>query len=1116
MKELRSIITLLFISLLFFSCSEKEETVLLFSKTAEFRHTSIEKGVESIKQLLEAQNIQVVTTENAAYFAEDSLKQYVAVIFLNTTGDVLNSNQQADFERYIQAGGGFVGIHSATDTEYHWPWYNQLVGAYFDGHPAIQDATLKCIAKEDACCKTLPEDWSFNEEWYNFKSINPNIEVIVEIDESSYEGGKNGENHPVVWKHHFDGGRAFYTALGHKEETFFDPLFQQQLLAGIEFAIGENRLDYTKAKTLRVPEENRFSKKVLDFNLDEPMELDELGNRGIIFIERRGAIKLYDYETEQTRILDSIDVHYDDEDGLIGMAVDPNFQENHWVYFFYSPNIETATQYVSRFTLNEDEFSEEKVLLEIPLIRECCHSGGSLEFGKDGLLYIGIGDNTNPFESNGYAPIDERANRQLFDAQRSSSNTNDFRGKILRIKPEDDGSYSIPKGNLFEEGTPKCRPEIYVMGCRNPFRFSIDSKTNHVYWGDVGPDAGVMDSLRGPVGMGEFNQAKKAGYYGWPYSRGNNQMYFDYDFKKRKSGTVFDPNNIINDSPNNTGIQNLPPIQQSLMWYSYKESKEFPWMGAGGVNPMSGPIYHSEDYVTSENSFPEYFENKWFVYEWMRDWIYVVHLDENHQFVQADPFMPNTEFSHPMDILFAKDGQMYILEYGQKWNSRNLDARLSVIQYNAGNRPPIAQFEADKEVGKAPLTVKFSAAKSRDYDNDNIQFTWVFGEEELTTDSPNADYTFQNPGVYDVELIVTDSKGEQATTNKKILVGNEPPKIRIELSDANNTYWKNKKVDYKIEVSDLEDGNTSDNTLDASKVKVTFDYIAEGEDIILASIGHQQNAVPKGLELINSSDCRACHAKNKKVAGPSYEDVAMKYDQKDKQKIIHRIIKGSQGVWGEQMMSAHPQLTISEVEEMVDYILSLNPEKQSEEDYLPLAGSLEFDEHLKDDVAGKYILMASYLDNGHPDIEESALSAIEEFIFIAPRIELEDAPDLDKTLGVWNSQGRTLVGSIKDGKHIKIAPVSFDNLTNISVGAAFNKDYPYGGEVEFRKGKLDGQLLGKGDIQHFDKNKDAFKVFEIDLEPDNGTDTLFLVFKNSKDKDQFVLNGDWIQLNYFK
>ena len=202
--------------------------------------------------------------------------------------------------------------------------------------------------------------------------------------------------------------------------------------------------------------------------------------------DRRGTIKLYDFATSITKVITQMDVRYENEDGLMGIAVDPDFKENNWIYLFYSAidetNKEYGKQHISRFDLVGDSLikDSEKILLEIPIRRKCCHSGGSLEFGKDGLLYIGVGDNTNPFESQGYAPIDERPNRSLFDAQRSAGNTNDLRGKILRIKPEDDGTYSIPEGNLFPEGMENTRPEIYVMGCRNPFRFSIDSKTGFV------------------------------------------------------------------------------------------------------------------------------------------------------------------------------------------------------------------------------------------------------------------------------------------------------------------------------------------------------------------------------------------------------------------------------------------------------------------------------------------------------------------------------------------------------------------------------------------------------------------------------------------------------------
>ena len=235
--------------------------------------------------------------------------------------------------------------------------------------------------------------------------------------------------------------------MGHTEETYADTTFLGHLEAGINYAMGNGPRNYKRAKTDRVPPENRFVKKVLDFNLDEPMELAELPGRGILFIERRGRLKLYDFSTSTTKEISKLDLFYGNEDGLLGLAVDPNYEKNHWIYLFYSAPGDVAEQYISRFTLKDDtlDLNSEKILVKIPLIRECCHSGGALEFGPDGNLFIATGDNTNPFESQGFAPIDEREGRALWDAQKSAANTNDLRGKILRIKPKDDGTYSIPE-----------------------------------------------------------------------------------------------------------------------------------------------------------------------------------------------------------------------------------------------------------------------------------------------------------------------------------------------------------------------------------------------------------------------------------------------------------------------------------------------------------------------------------------------------------------------------------------------------------------------------------------------------------------------------------------------
>ncbi|MBC8768720.1 ThuA domain-containing protein [Arenibacter sp. BSSL-BM3] len=1098
------------------SCTSKEEKVLVFSKTEGFRHGSIEAGVVAMKKLGEQNGFSVDATEDATYFTEEILRQYSAVVFLNTTGDVLNEVQQADFERYIQAGGGFFGIHAATDTEYGWPWYNKLVGAYFKGHPKTQEAKLNIVDKSHPATKFMADTWMKTDEWYNFRDINPDIKVLIEIDESSYEGGENGEHHPISWYHDFDGGRSFYTEMGHTDATFENPDFLDHVLGGLHYVIGKDNLDYSKAKTERIPEENRYVRTVLDFNLNEPMELEELPSRGILFVERRGALKLYDFKEEKTKQIAQLNLFYGNEDGLLGIAVDPNYQKNNWIYLFYSAPGEISEQRISRFTLVGDslDLASEKNLLTIPTLRKCCHSGGALEFGPDGNLYIGLGDNTNPFESSGYAPIDEREGRALWDAQKSAANTNDLRGKILRIRPEDDGTYSIPEGNLFPVGTPNTRPEIYVMGSRNPFRFSIDSSTGYLYWGDVGPDAGKGDPNRGPHGMGEFDQARKAGNWGWPYTRGNNQPYNDYNFATETSGKKFNPAKLINDSPNNTGIRELPPAQESMIWFSYAASEEFPWLGSGGVNPMAGPIYHASNYPNATNNFPEYFENKILLYEWMRDWVYVVTLDENHSYVKADPFMPSSEFSHPMDMLFASDGNLYVLEYGQKWNSQNMDARLNRIGYVSGNRKPVSRITSDKMVGAHPFTVRFSGSSSEDFDKDQLKYEWFFNSDEVQDTSMEPSFTFNEPGNYTVRLKVTDEAGNTDISNQRILVGNDIPELKIELDTKNKTYWDGRKVAYKVVVTDKQDGSTLDGTIDPKEVKVTFDYIPEGKDMVMATLGHQQNTIPEGKLIMDNTDCKACHAVNVKVNGPTYEEIAARYSSADKNYLIDKIIKGGSGVWGESMMSAHPQLKVAEVDKIVDYILSLDPKMGKNENLLPLSGEVAFNAHKAKRSQGKYVLMASYSDKGSKAQPESSLSARDQIIFKFPKFEGVNADEKSGGLSKWEVEGEEVIGSIKNNSYLKFNDIGLEGLKNIELFMYFGADYPYEGTVEIRENSSSGNLIGKSSLKYFNKEHGAKKKYDIPVKPSSDFDAIYLVFKGAGDKEQIIGNFSSMMLIY--
>jgi type 1 glutamine amidotransferase len=215
-------------------------SVLVFSKTGGYRHDSIDEGGAAIAALGAAHQFQVDVTEDAGAFTDTQLASYQVVIFLNTTGEILDDTQQAAFERFIRADGGFVGVHSATDTEYDWPWYHELVGAYFKSHPAIQPAAIDVIDRQHPSTRGLPDRWERTDEWYNFRSApGPGVTVLAALDETSYSGGTMGASHPIVWYHMYDGGRAWYTALGHTAESYAEPLFLDHLLGGIRWAAGE-------------------------------------------------------------------------------------------------------------------------------------------------------------------------------------------------------------------------------------------------------------------------------------------------------------------------------------------------------------------------------------------------------------------------------------------------------------------------------------------------------------------------------------------------------------------------------------------------------------------------------------------------------------------------------------------------------------------------------------------------------------------------------------------------------------------------------------------------------------------------------------------------------------
>ena len=444
-----------------------------------------------------------------------------------------------------------------------------------------------------------------------------------------------------------------------------------------------------------LPPDEHFPVEELAGGLRDPMEIAILPNDDIIIVERTGGIKRWTATTGKVSDYHFLDVVYNSrnkyarESGVLGVTADPNFSENQWIYIIYSP-VRYEGHRLSRFTAGEDGLTEEKVMLEVPSDRafRTCHEGGSLAFGPDGLLYISLGDNTCPFESDGYAPIDEQVGRYFFDAQRSAGNTNDLRGGILRIKPEADGTYSIPEGNLYRPGRKDTRPEIYVMGTRNPWRISVDPEKGWLHWGDVGPDSGKTNQ-RGPIGYCEINQAQKAGNFGWPYFIGENIAYADYDFSSKELGEKFSPDSPRNLSVNNSGRRDLPAPQPAFR-----------------TLPRSchcaGPLIRKGSMSDAPGALPELFNDCLITYDWNNGYVTLAKLDDSGAELWQKPWLRKQTFIHPSDIELGNNRELLVLEYGPKW-ANNTKGRLLRVTYSEEAEASTAAPKADPRLAGMDL-----------------------------------------------------------------------------------------------------------------------------------------------------------------------------------------------------------------------------------------------------------------------------------------------------------------------------------------------------------------------------------------------------------------------------
>ena len=1128
MKSKLSILQLLAfftIILTIFSCSNKrpgKPRILVFSKTAGFHHESIADGNVAIEKLGAENNFDVDTTTDANMFQEDTLKKYAAVVFLSTTGDVLNNFQEAAFERYIQAGGGYMGIHAAADCEYDWGWYGRLVGAYFFSHPGINDTfpniqpgVLHVVDANSKATQDLPKEWKRTDEFYSFKKISKDIHVLLNIDEKSYHGGVNGDNHPMAWYHDYDGGRAFYTNLGHTKESFSEPLYLKHILGGIQYAIGDNKEpDYKKAVSQIPPDDNRFTKtSLVQGEFFEPTEMTILPNFDIMVIQRRGEIMLYKHDTKKVKQVGFFDVYYktlhtpgvNAEEGMLGLSKDPDFAKNHWVYIYYSPS-DSSVNRLSRFTFENDTLDKatEKVILEVKSQREiCCHTGGSIAFGPGKLLYFSAGDNSTPFDekgakyvNSGFAPLNDLPGHQQYDARRSAGNTNDLRGKIMRIKVNDDGSYDIPEGNLFPKGTDKTRPEIYVMGDRNPYRISVDQKNSNLYWGEVGPDAN-NDSLqtRGPRGYDEVNQARKAGFFGWPLFVGNNYAYHEYDYATGKSGPAFDPKKPINDSRNNTGLRELPPAQPAFIWYPYAASPDFPQVGTGGRNAMAGPVYYTDMYP-KETRLPDYYNGKLIIYDWIRGWIKAVTMLPNGDFDKMEPFFGNIKLSNLIDMEVGPDGKLYLLEYGTGWFTKNPDAGLARIDFNGGNRPPVIDaVNVNKSSGVLPFSVT-AKVDAKDLEKDKISYKWDLGNGTTKeTDVPQIDYTYNTAGDYKISVEVKDDKGASSKSDAvTVYAGNEAPEVNISLVGGNKSFYiPGKPLQYAVTVTDKSDTAK----IDVANLYVSVDYV-EGYDKAAASMGHQQGVASiGGRNIMQSLDCKSCHKEEEKSIGPSFVQVSQKYakDSKAIGYLSEKIIKGGSGVWGDVAMAAHPTLSEGEAKQIVSWVLSLgNPSAGKKS--LPASGTITPPAAPAAGMSQKppavLVLSASYTDKGGNNIK--ALSGTNTLALRSNTITFSGT---EKTKGFnpFKYNGMMIELFPAEAGWIAVDSIDLTGVSTINIVCGWQAP-PKSLGFEVRLDEPGGKLLGTGNMPTPQKNQ-MFGIVSVPVEAvaDGRFHTVYLMYK---------------------
>ena len=799
----------------------------------------------------------------------------------------------------------------------------------------------------------------------------------------------------------------------------------------------------------------RLEREVVVAAADDPVALDFGPSGSIFFVERTGTVKKWEATTGGVSVVGRVPSLTKADAGALGFVLARDFATSGHFFLLYVPEPRLADRphelRVSRFSVRDGRLVDgsEAVLLAIPLEGgdSPAHCGGGLAWDAAGNLLIGIGDNSPPQDLPAVHP-DELPR----DSRRSAANSQDLRGKILRITPAADGTYTIPQGNMFADRSVG-RPEVWLMGARNPFRIAVDAQTGRVVWGDVGGNVDPALDL-GPEGYDELNVTSAPGFYGWPFCSGPNEPWRSFDGATRRArGPFFDPLHVVNESKGNTGLVSLPPSQPALLWYPTSESREWPQLGSGGRSITSGPVYRYDAYPNSTVRLPESLDGAILWGEWMRNFLAVARVAADGTLQSVERLMPDTIFRKPSDLRLGPDGALYIAEYGDAW-AGNTTGQITRVLYRRGHRAPIAQASASVIAGPAPLSVTFDAGGSSDPDagdREALTFSWKFDGATGATGA-TATHVFSETGRFPVELTVRDPHGLEARSTVVIAVGNTPPVVRITQPADGSFFEYDRPVAYQVEAVDAEDG-----VLGPEKVLVQY----ERRDRLRSE---DEATVHPGLALMRAGTCFACHRAAEASAGPAYVEVARRHapDVAAREKLTHKILQGGVGAWGAVPMPPHPQHTAEQAGLMVDWILA-----QAEHDARALSAGLQGTLTVPAPqnewgafANGVVILTAAATDGGTP--AAAPLSA-ENRLVLRTRRQMAAAFDRAVQTTTQHTFEHGVIARMQAGGWI-----AFDQIPLATVRAIRLRLHPVIGDaaarLEVRSGSPDSPLIGQSEI----------------------------------------------------